>query len=78
MADLNTLCKARGYVRTRATNLCNKFIAEQATMTRILKLQTLEKLNSIKSELDVMNKQIFPLYVSEPLAEPEINKRSTC
>ena len=58
--ELAILVKARGYVRSRVTRLLNASSADITAQQRTAKV---EKLTSLKCELDISNKTCFPLYM---------------
>ena len=77
MDDMNVIVQSRGYLRSRVTKLWSKVSSTIDVMSETEKLQCLEKLNSLKSELSDMDKSLFPFYVKSGLSTDEMDKLMT-
>ena len=69
--DFDTQTRARGYIRSRVTRVVSK-ITSETDLTPQEKAVYIEKLSSLKSDLDKANKDLFPLYIEASLTQKEI------
>ena len=67
--------KSRGYMRSRVSKLCSNILTDIADFSPQQKLKYIDRLTSLKAELDDKNKVIFTLLMKNKTKDSELDQK---